>query len=215
MEEPRRGKPVDAVLLADVFFGAWLHWVNITPAKAVTVPCSKPKHCIWCESGCNSRWKGFIAAMLSKTRDFVVLQLTEGAAGQMLPFVERYGSLRGMQFVLKRGEEKVNAKVHVSFVQQCRADVVPPEFPIMCSLARTWGVNEEALRRCGQYPHCPHPATAFAPPPPSDPPETCVPDEEPPPPVGGDGASQDKPAFLSVRELRERLLRKREEGRNQ
>lgn len=206
-EEPRRGKPVDAVLLADVFFGQWLHWVHLSPQRAVTVPCMKPKHCLWCEQGSGSRWKGFIAAMLTRSRDFVVLQLTQHAAGQLLPFVEQYGSLRGLQFVFKRGEDKVNGKVHVRFVSQVRPEVVPKEFPIHCSLARLWGVNEEAIRRGGQYPHCPHPASAYTPPPPSEPPEAYVPtpEEDEPRRPGNDGAREQPPARLSAAEVLNRL----------
>lgn len=213
--EPKRGKPVDGVFLADMFFGCWLHWINVTPSKAVTQPCTKPKHCYWCEQLSNSRWKGFIAAMDCQSRDFIIAELTEGAAGQLLPYVERYGRLRGLQFVLTRGEGKVNARVHVKFIGECRKEILPKEFPIHCSLARKWGVNEEMIRRSGQYPHCPHPATAYTPPPPTDPPETYVPtpEEDEPRRHGNDGAREQPPAKLSAAEVLHSLRAMR--GENQ
>lgn len=172
---PRREVTIDAVLLADTFFGKWIHWVETVPGKGVTIPCDETEHCTHCKLGYPHRWNGYIAALDSRSRDFFVLALTEGCARQLLDHLPQYGTLRGLQFLFIRGKEKVNARVEPRLVGKCSEGVVPQEFSIHSSLSRLWGINAEAIRNGGRVPSAPLPKTGDSRVPPMPPRETYVP----------------------------------------
>lgn len=150
--------PFDGVLLGDRFFGAWLHWESLGPKlKGVSVPCTRDEHCVRCKAGLPSRWMGYIAALRSRDRKEAVLNLTEGAARQLLPFLTKYGTLRGLHCVFARRRVlnadrtvKVNAPVDVKLIARIAEERLPAEFPIHDSLSRLWGINSDFLKRRGQ-----------------------------------------------------------------
>lgn len=146
---PTHAHPIDAVLLADRFFGQWTHYVD----KRV-IPCPQNENCLFCRNGTAPRWTGYIAALRNKPRKEIVISLSEGAARQLLAMKNEHGRLRGLQCTFvrrqvtdKSGKLRVNAPVDVKLFAVVKGEGLPPAFDIHDSLSRLWGIHQEWLRR--------------------------------------------------------------------
>ncbi len=132
---PRRMVPIQVGLLSQDFTGIWTHFCNHANR---TVPCVGEAHCDRCQVGLHRRWKGYIAAILSTTRQPVIVELTEGAARAIRNDPLYKSGLRGCILTLQRKKPHKTAPVFADLQGPIPGANVPPDFDVLPSLERLW-----------------------------------------------------------------------------
>lgn len=156
---PQGMVPLYALILSDSFHGVWTHWlINPATKRGMTLPCDNTDQCELCKPPQRrpNRWTGFVAAYSRSHNADKVVALSEGAARQLLPVLERRGTLRGCVVELRRWKPHENAPVHVKVLEERDPKKCQPAFDVYDSLSRLWGVNMDFYKRTA-HPHQPHP----------------------------------------------------------
>lgn len=111
-----------------------------------TVPCDGGENgCKWCKIGRRVSWVGYVAACDHlRTKQFLV-EITPGAMADILPFFDRWGSLRGCWVQLTRPSARDTGRV-VSDVQRNALGLAPADIPrpvdVRQTLRKIWGLDD-------------------------------------------------------------------------
>lgn len=139
---PKMEQVLKVTLLADTFRGEWTHW------RGRPFLCYRCKDCWGCQQRMPNRWNGYIACWDHGEHRRRVLQLSEGAARQLLPLKVEYGGLRGCCVELRRADpRKENSPVIVKLLHRQEPGELMKEHPIDDSLNHIWGINEDWGRK--------------------------------------------------------------------
>ncbi len=118
--------------LDDVWEGFWTHW------DGRVFPCQNTPACEKCGNGYSQRWSGYFAAWDLGKHDRCIEAITEGQGKALRVILQQRGSLRGCSFEFRRCHPtKPNS---------------PVAHPIIDSLNRMWGINDNFRRNS---PACP------------------------------------------------------------
>ena len=130
--------------LDECWIGYPMHYVEEINKN---LPCTQNRDCFMCRRGRVPRWSGYAAVHSANHRAEKILALTQWAAAQLLPYIERRGTLRGLVVDFQRrpakqdGLAKRNDKVHVTVKGVKNAEILPPAFNVLPSLEKMWGCN--------------------------------------------------------------------------
>lgn len=138
---PEENNVLRLVLLAPTFTGLWTHW------SGAVLRCEESPDCPFCQSQMPNRWTGYIAAYSFTHKEEIVAALTQAAANELVPVLERGESLRGLSVELFRKrpvagkKQKPNARVYCRILGREPEEKCPGEFEIISSLNRLFGMN--------------------------------------------------------------------------
>lgn len=101
-----------------------------------TAPTCEP-----CELGTPYRWQGYLAVMLTRTRDLALFEFTAASAAPLVEYFETNKTLRGVLIRASRVNQRPNGRVILSVT---RGDLglysAPPAPDVEEILARIWQV---------------------------------------------------------------------------
>ena len=97
--------------------------------------------CEPCELGTPYRWQGYIAVMMTRTRDLALFEFTAASAAPLVEYFETNQTLRGVQIRASRVNQRPNGRVILAVT---RGDLglysAPPAPDVEEILARIWQV---------------------------------------------------------------------------
>ncbi len=98
--------------------------------------------CEACDEGLGKRWQGFLAILLTKTRDLALFEFTAAAAAPLVEYYEHNRGLEGAVIRAYRTTAKANARVVIR-IERGDTDLFhcPPPPDVATLLARIWGVD--------------------------------------------------------------------------
>lgn len=130
--------PSKLLCLSSDIFGIRVHFY-----RGRTGPCTT-RDCEACKAQHLSRWKGYLLAIETATRQQVIFEFTPPGATILDAARKEYGTLRGLQIIASRVSSKPNAKVMISVKG---ITVLPPhacpDYAVWPILAHIWGVASD------------------------------------------------------------------------
>lgn len=141
VRSPKGAEARRVVCLDDVWEGFWTHW------QGRVFPCTNTSDCEQCSGGINQRWSGYFAAWDLGRHDRCIEAVTEGQAKALRAILQERGSLRGCAFEFRRSHAtKPNSPVVVKYLGQGNPQEQFEAHPIIDSLNRLWGINDNFRR---------------------------------------------------------------------
>ena len=132
---PNTGE-LNGLILSAHIYGCDTHYFH-----GRTRPHTEPV-CEACEEGSNKRWQGYLALMLTKSRDLALFEFTAAAAAPLVEYEAHNNTLNGAVIRAFRTSVKANARVVIRIE---RGDVdlyhAPDPPDVQAILARIWGVD--------------------------------------------------------------------------
>lgn len=135
------GLSMTVLFLCVRFRGFWTHW---NQGRRRTQPCLDPiETCPGHKAQLPLRWKAYAHVYDHGQRDQCLLELTPGAARQLMQALGGLADLRGMRVQIARGQG-AKARLNVS-VQKMPTDAeklkLPREHDALVTLAKLWGFD--------------------------------------------------------------------------
>jgi len=135
---PKAGTTLRATILAPTFLGEYLHF------DGRSLACTRLPTCPGCKAKLSFKWGGYIAIYSHGLKERAILGLTEKAASDLLPLLERFTTLRGITIEAKRvNPRNGRSRVGIVMLGREKPEDIMAEHPIIDSLNRLWSVNEE------------------------------------------------------------------------
>lgn len=130
------GPGVRCQILSPAVWGVWTHWDGARSRECTGDDAS----CVGHEKGWPTRWKGYLYVWSSAHKSNVFLELTPGAAAEIIRQHGDGSSLRGLLLRLDRHGTSIRAKVSVELTP-CVAGVetLPPDLSPEPILRKLWG----------------------------------------------------------------------------
>jgi hypothetical protein len=135
LRAPAQGELTGLCLSAEIH-GVMTHY-HLGRTRPHTEPCCQP-----CEEGQAPRWQGYLALLLTRSRDLCLLEFTAAPTAPLLEYVDHHGTLRGAQLTCYRMGNRSNGRV---CIRVARGDLdmfaAPPAPDVPAILARIWQVD--------------------------------------------------------------------------
>lgn len=132
-------------LTSNDLVGCHTHWWN-----GRTVPCTLPA-CPPHEAGSSTRWHGYLAALLSKTREHVIWEFTALAAEAIEAYRSTHPTLRGALVTAHRFTPKPTARVHCILSDAQVGQLALPDPPDLTAvLSHLWGLPTQTTDAVGR-----------------------------------------------------------------
>ncbi len=127
---------LEALVLSKEIYGCETHYF-----RGRTRPHTEPA-CEACDEGIGKRWQGYLAILLTRTRDLCLFEFTAAAAAPLVEYFEHNHALDGAVITAYRTSTKPNARV---VIRVQRGDVelyhAPPAPDIATLLHRIWSID--------------------------------------------------------------------------
>lgn len=144
VESPKGSERKRVTLLDECWTGFWVHW------DGCVVPCSNNHECRLCRQGNGNRWQAYMAAWDLVVHRRFVLALSEGAARTLLNHRRGETGLRGLSIeITRKFPLKANSALLIKVLGYQNPQEVFAPHPIMDSLNRLFGLNEQYIARGG------------------------------------------------------------------
>jgi hypothetical protein len=132
---PTQGELQGMILSPDIY-GVETHYFH-----GRTRPHTEPV-CEACDNGTGKRWQGYLALLLTKTRDLALFEFTAAAAAPLVEYHEHNKSLDGAIIRAYRTSLKPNARVVIRIERGDVAMYSAPQAPNIAEiLSRIWGID--------------------------------------------------------------------------
>ncbi len=132
---PSQGE-LHGLILSDQIHGVQTHFY-----KGRTRPHTQP-YCEACDDGHGPRWQGYLAILLTRSKDLALFEFTGPASAPLVEYTDSNKGLRGAVMRAYRMSPKPNARVCIRLE---RGDVdlyhAPPAPNVAEILDRIWGVK--------------------------------------------------------------------------
>lgn len=147
LRTPAKGK-LHLYITSDNVLGCSTHYYS-----GRTVPCTGDG-CEACEAMAGTRWHGYVAALLVKTNEQIVFEVTAAGAESLLAYRTKHGTLRGADCLASRVSPRPNARLHFLMKPLDLAHVdLPQPINVQMALCHVWGIpfteTEIADDTCG------------------------------------------------------------------
>lgn len=124
------------VVLSSDMIGCYTHWWG-----GRTQPCVG-KECKACKANSETKWKGWMACLITKTAEIVITEFTHATVDEVTRFFDQHRTFKGSTVRLVRIGPRANGKLAVSFNDTRSQYTLLPECPnVPAILARMWGVD--------------------------------------------------------------------------
>lgn len=124
---------LNGISLSPEIYGVQTHY-HLGRTRPHTEPICQP-----CEEGQAPRWQGYLALMLTRSRDLCLLEFTAAPTAPLLEYLDHHGTLRGANVTAYRMGNRSNGRV---CIRVARGDLdlyaAPPAPDIAAILARIW-----------------------------------------------------------------------------
>ena len=132
---PNQGE-LQGMILSPRIYGCDTHYFH-----GRTRPHTEPI-CEACDEGAGKRWQGYLALMLTKSRDLALFEFTAAAAAPLVEYEAHNNTLNGAVIRAFRTSVKANARVVIR-IERGDVDLFhAPEPPdVEAILQRIWGID--------------------------------------------------------------------------
>jgi hypothetical protein len=135
LRAPPQGE-LTGLSLSPAIHGVMTHY-HMGRTRPHTEPC-----CLPCEEGQAPRWQGYLALLLTRSRDLCLLEFTAAPTAPLLEYFDHHGTLRGAQLTSYRMGNRPNGRVCIRVARGDLDMFAAPAAPdVQAILNRIWQVD--------------------------------------------------------------------------
>jgi len=128
--------PLHLYPTSTTWIGVYTHWY-----LGKTHPCLLPDPCPACEENVPTRWKGYLAAIISQTQEHILWEFPESLIPTLRPYLDEHRTLRHSLIIARRIKPYPTARI-IATIRPAPPDIpsLPPEPDILRTLHTIWNL---------------------------------------------------------------------------